>query len=226
MNALALSALLAAASAVGAATVSNPAIGYTVSLPAHWGLSQSKPLQDYFRDSTRAMRGQISIVRYSIDKSTYPTPASWSQAQFIAYKLSVENSVFPFGAVMYYDSSAAAKLGAVWSPEAYSVLYPGDGDPTYAEYIRYAAVGEYGYEIYAIGDSTDMSNNLDFYANVIGTLAFTPPLEGNGLSRWARRAPGTAADHWYDAMGRVRPAGRRPEGPRSALVPWNRKPGS
>jgi hypothetical protein len=224
VKALALSALLAAASA--AATVSNPVIGYSLSLPAHWGPSQSKPLHDYFRDSTRTLRSQISILRYSIDKATYPTPESWSQAQFIAYKLSVENSVYPFGAVMYYDTSAAAKIGPVWSPEAYSVFYPADGDPTYAEYIRYAAIGDYGYEIYAIGDSTDMSNNLDFYAGVIGTLTFTPPVEAIGIARLARRAPGTPAEHWYDAMGRVRSARRNPEGPRSALVPWNRKPGS
>jgi hypothetical protein len=225
VKALVFSALLAAASAVGAAAVSNPAIGYAITLPTHWGLSQSKPMQDYFRDSTRTLHSQISILRYAIDKATYPTPASWSQAQFIAYKLSVENSVFPFGAVMYYDSSAAAKIGAVWSPEAYSVLYPGDGDPTYAEYIRYAAVGDYGYEIYAIGDSTDMSNNLDFYANVIGTLAFSPPTEALANARLSHRAPGTAADHWYDATGRVRTSRRFPEGPRSALVPWFRRPG-
>jgi hypothetical protein len=226
VKALALSALLAAAPAIAAVSVSNPAIGYSISLPEHWGPSRTKPLQDYFRDSTRTLRSQISILRYSIDKATYPTPESWSQAQFIAYKLSVENSVFPFGAVMYYDSSAAAKIGTAWSPEAYSIFYPGDGDPTYAEYIRYAAIGDYGYEIYAIGDSTDMSNNLDFYAGMIGTVTFSPPIEAIGISRLARRAPGTAVEHWYDAMGRVRPAGRNPEGPRSALVPWNRKPGS
>jgi hypothetical protein len=225
VKALVLSALLGAASAAVAAAVSNPVIGYTITLPSHWGLSQSKHLQDYFRDSTRTLRSQISILRYAIDKATYPTPESWSQAQFIAYKLSVENSVFPFGAVMYYDSSAAAKIGTLWSPEAYSVLFPADGDPTYAEYIRYAAVGDYGYEIYAIGDSTDMSDNLDFYASVIGTLKFSTPSEALAKPRWDRRVPGTAADHWFDAMGRVRPPHRLPEGPHSALLPRFRKPG-
>jgi hypothetical protein len=225
VKALAFTALLALASAAGAAAVSNPAIGYTITLPSHWGLSQQKTLQDYFRDSTRTQRSQISIVRYTIDKSSYPTPESWSQAQFIAYKLSVENSAFPFGAVMYYDSSAAAKVGSVWAPEAYSVLYPGDGDPTYCEYIRYAAVGDYGYEIYAIGDSTDMTDNLDFYAGVIGTLKFSTPMASLGEIPGARRVPGTPAEHWYDAMGRKRGAARPMEGVRSALMPWFRKPG-
>jgi hypothetical protein len=87
-------------------------------------------------------------------------------------------------------------------------------------------VGDYGYEIYAIGDSTDMSNNLDFYAGIIGTLAFSPPVEAINVSRLARRVPGTAIDHWYDAMGRIRPSRRLPESQRSALVPGFRKPGS
>ncbi len=225
MKALALSAFLAVASASGAAALSNPEIGYSITLPPHWGISQAKPWQDYFRDSTRSVRSQISILRYTIDKSVYPTPESWSEAQFIAYKLSVENSAYPFGAVMYYDSSAAAKIGAIRAPEAYSMLFPGDGDPTYSEYIRYAAVGEYGYEIYAIGDSADMADHLDFYADVIATLQFSTPIEAIAIWRLAPRVPGTAADHWYDAMGRIRPARRFPDGPRSALVPRFRKPG-
>ncbi|MBW8889632.1 MAG: hypothetical protein JF616_17895 [Fibrobacteres bacterium] len=216
--------MTAALATAWAVDVSNPEIGYAVSLPAHWNLAQSKPLQDYFRDSTRAYHSQISILRYSIDKATYPTAASWSQAQFIAYKLSVENSVFPYGAVMYYDSSQVAKIGTVWAPEAYSVMYPADGDPTYCEYIRYAAVGNYGYEIYAIGDSTDMTNNLDFYTGVIATLKFSTPIEAVVQVPGARRAPGTPAEHWFDAMGRKRGSIGAPNGFRSVSL-WYLKPG-
>src|SRR4051812_42018826 len=216
--------MTAALATTWAADVSDPVIGYSITVPEHWSLALSKPLQDYFRDSTRAYHSQISILRYSIDKATYPTPESWSQAQFIAYKLSVENSVFPYGAIMYYDSSSAAKIGTVYAPEAYSVMYPGDGDPTYCEYIRYAAVGDFGYEIYAIGDSTDMTNNLDFYANVVSTLKFTTPTEAITRIPGARRAPGTPQEHWFDAMGRKRLSGRTPSEPRSASL-WYRKPG-
>jgi len=215
--------LFAALASAWAADVSDPIIGYAITLPAHWSLAQSKPLQDYFRDSTRAYHSQISILRYDIDKSTYPTPESWSQAQFIAYKLSVENSVFPYGAVMYYDSSSAAKLGTVWAPEAYSMLYPADGDPTYSEYIRYCAVGDFGYEIYAIGDSTDMTNHLDFYAGVISSLQFSTPIAGLAAPV-ARRVPGTPADHWFDAMGRKRVSARAQATTRNISL-WYRKPG-
>lgn len=225
MKALAFSAIAALACTAWAADVSNPVIGYTITLPDHWGPSQSKTLQDYFRDSTRTRRGQVSIVRYDIDKATYPTAQSWAQAQFIAYKLSVENSAFPYGAIMYYDSSSAAKIGTVWSPEAFSILFPADGDPTYCEYVRYCAIGDYGYEIYAIGDSTDMTNNVDFYAGLISTLQFSTPIASLPARTISRRRPGTAPEHWYDAMGRSRVSARKPEGPNSASI-WLAKPGS
>jgi hypothetical protein len=163
------------ASVACAGVVSDSNLGYSITLPANWNQLKLKPVQHYFRDSTRHYRSQISILKYDIDPAVYPSAASWSQAQFIAYKTSVETSVFPFGAIAYYDSTSAAKIGTLWSPEAFSVLYPADGDPTYAEYVRYTASGNVGYEIYAIGDSTDMTNNVDFYAGIIASLQFSPP---------------------------------------------------
>lgn len=161
---------------VSAGVVADANLGYSITLPSNWSQLKSKPAQHYFRDSTRAYKSQISIVKYDIDKASYPTPESWIQAQFIAYMLSVETSTYPFGAVAFFDSTAAAALGTHWAPEAFSVLYPADGDPTYCEFIRYCAVGDVGYEIYAIGDSTDMTKYVDFYAGIIASLTFTPPI--------------------------------------------------
>jgi hypothetical protein len=158
-----------------AGIVSDSNLGYAITLPASWVQLKTKPNQHYFRDGSKLYGSQISILKYEIDKATYPTPENWSQAQFIAYKLSVETSAFPFGAVEFYDTSSTAKLGAYWSPEAFSILYPADGDPTYCEFIRYCAVGNVGYEIYAIGDSADMMKNVDIYAGIIATLQFTAP---------------------------------------------------
>ena len=184
------------------ADVANPEIGYSLSLPVHWGQIKAKPVQDYFRDSTRTYRSQISIVKYAINKADYPTPQTWSQAQFIAYKVSVETSVFPYGVVTYYDSTQAAKIGTVWAPEAMSILYPADGDPTYVEYIRYCAIGDFGYEIYAIGDSTDMVKNVDYYAGIMATLKFTTPVAGIPVHPRHPDALRNAAG--YDATGRMR----------------------
>ncbi len=207
-----LTACLLWGNAVFAGVVSDSALGYSITLPSHWSQIKSKPAQHYFRDSTRAYKSQISILKYDIDKASYPTPESWTQAQFIAYMLSVETSTYPFGAIAFYDSTSKAELAAHWAPEAFSVLYPADGDPTYCEFIRYCAVGNVGYEIYAIGDSTDMIKNVDYYASIIATLAFTPPIlslspmrsEG-GLP--ARLEPGDPA---FDLLGRLSPVYRRP----------------
>lgn len=158
-----------------AGSVTDAALGYSVTLPPNWVELKTKPLQHYFRDTTKQYKSQLSIVRYALDKTIYPTPESWTEAQFIGYKLSVEHSVFPFGTITYYDSSKTSQLGTQWSPVAFSMLYPGDGDPTYCEYIRYVALGDFGYEIYAIGDSTDMVNKVDFYAEILATTRLLPP---------------------------------------------------
>ncbi|MEO7423984.1 MAG: hypothetical protein ABI036_02290 [Fibrobacteria bacterium] len=166
--------IAAISGAAFAGTVSDATLGYAVTLPPHWVQLKTKPDQHYFRDSSKQYHSQISILKYAIDGSTYPSARTWTEAQFIAYKLSVETSTYPFGAIAYYDSTSAAVLGSEWAPEAFSVLYPADGDPTYCEFMRYCAVGNTGYEIYAIGDSTDMIANVDFYAAIIATMRFTP----------------------------------------------------
>lgn len=214
-----LAACLLWSNALFAGVVSDSNLGYSITLPSNWSQLKSKPAQHYFRDSTKAYRSQISIVKYDIDKSSYPTPQSWTQAQFIAYKLSVETSSFPFGAIAFYDSTASAALGTHWAPEAFSVLYPADGDPTYCELIRYCAVGDVGYEIYAIGDSTDMVKNVDYYASIIASLEFTAPVLSiapkrlEGVRSVLDRADGPA----FDLLGRLIPQIRAPGGKKRAL---------
>ncbi len=156
-----------------AETITDASLGYSIILPTNWVQIKARTNQHYFRDSTKAHKSQLSLVVYSIDKITYPTAESWTQAQFIAYMLAVENSVFPFGSVAFYDSAASVKLHSYWAPEAYSIFYPGNGDATYSEYLRYTANGNYGYEIYAIGDSTDMANNVTYYSDIISTIQFS-----------------------------------------------------
>lgn len=207
-----LTACLLWGNAVFAGVVSDSALGYSISLPSNWSQIKAKPDQHYFRDSTRAYKSQISILKYAIDKASYPTPESWTQAQFIAYMLSVETSTYPFGAVAFFDSTSKAVLGTHWAPEAFSVLYPADGDPTYCEFIRYCVVGDIGYEIYAIGDSTDMTKHVDFYAGIIASLTFTPPV----LSISPMRPQGghsirlQSDEAAFDLLGRSSPVFRRP----------------
>ncbi len=200
-----------------AGVVSDVNIGYAVTLPPNWVQLKTKPIQHYFRDSTKQYRSQISILQYSLDKVTYPTPDTWTQAQFIGYMLSVETSAYPFGAVTYFDSTSAAKLGTHWAPEAFSVLYPADGNPTYCEYLRYCANGDFGYEIYAIGDSTDMANNVDFYAGIIATMQLSTPTAGLPPTlKIGTAAASEPKGKFFDLNGRSREILYRTSGPASA----------
>jgi hypothetical protein len=128
----------------------------------------------------------------------------------------VETSTFPFGAVAYYDSTAKAALGPHWAPEAFSLLYPADGDPTYCEFIRYTAIGSTGYEIYAIGDSTDMMKNVDYYADIIATLTFTTPILSLNPAGRKQRHNGLGRDFQpeFDLLGREVPEPRHRSGTR------------
>jgi hypothetical protein len=72
MKAIAFALSLFSASA-SAGIVSDSILGYTITLPAQWTQLKSKASQHYFRDSTKSYHGQISIVKYDIDKSIYPT---------------------------------------------------------------------------------------------------------------------------------------------------------
>lgn len=195
--------------------ISDAYLGYTITVPTNWMQVKSKPLQHHFRDSTSQYKSQISIVLHGIDKAAYPTPESWTQAQFIAYKLSVETSVYPFGAVTYFDSSRTTRLSGLWAPEAFSILYPADGTPTYCEFVRYCAMGDFGYEIYAIGDSLDMLNRVDYYADIIATLKLTAPSAGIAIRRAIRDPRAAATGTFLEVFDA---AGRRLQGPGAAMI--------
>lgn len=167
--------LLVLACRLQAALVSDAQLGYAITLPAGWFQVKTREEQHHFKDPSGQYPSRISILRSAIPKADYPTPHSWTQAQFIGYKIAVETSAFPFGSIAYYDSSASRKLGADWAPEAFSIMFPGDGQRTYCEFIRFCAQGDFGYEIYALGDSADMMNRVDYYAGIIATVVLNAP---------------------------------------------------
>jgi hypothetical protein len=183
-----------------AGTITDPTMGYTLQLPDHWEQIKSRDIHHHFKDSTGLRPAKLSILRYPIDSTDYPTPESWTQAQFIGYMLAVETSAFPFGLVTFYDSSSTRKLGQDWAPEVFSTFFPGDTTKPYCEYLRYCSHGNFGYEIYAIGDSTEMVNEVDYYANILSSIIFTTPIAS--LRPMARPAQGLLPVLFYDARGR------------------------
>jgi hypothetical protein len=149
-------------------TIAVHSLNYSVYLPDNWILDEKSDTQHVFYDTTYAYHGLVSIVRYKYDKSVYPTGDDWSRASFIAYMLVAEYSWDPWGAILYCDSSALSKQQDLWAPEAYAQYYTLDTAlDAWAEYIRYPASGEYGYDLYAISDTTDLAVNIGFYAAII-----------------------------------------------------------
>jgi hypothetical protein len=70
--------------------------------------------------------------------------------------------------VLYFDSSATCMQDSLWAPEAFSQFYALDTQVgAWNEYMRFAAAAQYGYELYAIGDTTDMKANVGLYVAII-----------------------------------------------------------
>ena len=149
-------------------TLTVHSLKYTVYLPDNWILDAKSDTQHVFYDTTYTYHGLVSIVRYKIDKSVYPTGEDWSRASFIAYMLVAEYSWDPWGAILYYDSSDLSKQQDLWAPETYAQYYTLDTAlDAWAEYIRFPASEEYGYDLYAISDTIDLAQNTGFYAAII-----------------------------------------------------------
>lgn len=188
-----------------AGIVTDTYLGYTIDLPGNWVQVKTRDQHHHFKDNSGTYPSRLSIIRHAVEKAEYPTPNTWTQTQFIGYKLAVETSAYPFGMVAYFDSSASRKLGADWAPEAFSILFPGDGQRTYCEFIRYASRGDWGYEVYAIGDSADMMNRVDYYAGILATVTFSEPtgIIKEGRRSLLRRKEGDELALTVDPQGRL-----------------------
>jgi hypothetical protein len=137
-------------------------------LPDNWVREVYSDTQHYFIDTTYFYPAQLSLKRYTIDTAMYKTADDWTQAHFVAYKLSVLYSVDPAGVVLYSNGDTTVKQGSLRATEAYSVFFSSDTTiGTWAEYIRFTAYGRYGYELYAISDTADMSKNIGVYAALL-----------------------------------------------------------
>jgi hypothetical protein len=181
---------------------------YRVYLPDDWVLEEASDSQHYFFDTTGAFASWLSIVRYDRSAADFPAPEDWTRAYFIAYKLVAQYSVDPWGAVLYYDSSATSTQGALWAPEAYAMFFALDtAVGGWSEYTRFTASGAYGYELYALGDTADMLTNLATYAAILQGI----DLPGSDVAVEYRQrpvvpvarhgVPGTSG-HVFDARGR------------------------
>lgn len=191
--------------------ISDPTLGYSIYLPADsWVRVVKSATHHQFYDTTFTNKSQVSIVRHSYASADFPTPESWTRANFIAYKLCVEYSFNPFGAMLYYDTAATVRQGISWATESYAAFMTIDtGLGAWSEFTRYTARNGYGWELYAIGDTADMKKNIGLYAGIIRLITLpgdtgTDIVRRTGRSVSLEPVAATRSGVVFDPMGRSR----------------------
>ncbi|MBN1980088.1 MAG: hypothetical protein JW795_01045 [Chitinivibrionales bacterium] len=157
---------IAALNIYAATTITSTKLGYQCYLPDNWICEVKSDTQHCFYDTTGTYGALLSLVRYQKSSDVYSTPEEWTMAHFIAYILYMD--YYPFGTVLFSDSSAAEKQGDLRATEIYLRFYTDDSlNYSWDEYVRYTATLNYGYELYAIGDTADMIANIGFYGALL-----------------------------------------------------------
>jgi hypothetical protein len=167
---------LLSGSVFSASTVTSAGIGISAYLPDNWIAVTEGDTAMTLSDTTYAYKSQITCRKHIINVADYPSAGSWTRSHFIAYLLVVQYSYDPFGAVLYFDSSAACRQDSLWAPEAFTEFYTLDTVlGAWNEYMQYTEAGSNGYEIYAIGDTADMKQNIGMYMAIISMMT----IDGN-----------------------------------------------
>ena len=199
---LLISALILALESWG--RISREDLGYSILLPEGWELTTTKENQDIWTYTDLKFNSALSIVRHPIDKSEFATPEEWTRAHFVAYKLVAETSQEPYGGVIVSDSSHERILpNGSWAPACYAVFLSATDDFAWEEFSVFSAHGDYGYEMYAIGDTLDMQKNIFDYAGILSTVNLS---KGSRLytSIKMRQQKSVQVKIWKDALGRKR----------------------
>lgn len=200
---------IAASSVMADKIITDATIGYSIYLPTdNWMRTIKTTDHHQFYDSTYSYKAQLSIVRHAYSTTDYANAKSWTRANFIAYKLCVEYSFNPFGAMLFYDTVTATQ-GTLWATESYATFFTLDtAIGAWSEYTRYTANSTYGYELYALGDTADMRKNIGVYSALLklvklpgSTPVFVlPPATGHHGT--AALKPKDANAVLFDPLGR------------------------
>ncbi len=161
--------LLAIQLAYSSTIVTDTELNYSIFLPENWVHRVVSPQHHRFYDTTGNYRSQINLIRHSFCNYDYPTSKDWTMVNFIAYELTVKNVHNPLGIFLYGDSSSSLiQPDSLQAAEIYARFCYLDESPLYwEEFVRFAATDTFGYEMYVLGDTLDMQNNVGFYAAII-----------------------------------------------------------
>ncbi len=198
--------LLGAAALFADTTYVDNQLKFQAFLPNNWICVAENDSERLFEDTTFTYPGLLSLTRYTIDTTLYKTADQWTQAHYLGYKLSVEYSVDPAGVILYSNSDSTVRQGTLQAAEAYSLFFSSDTSiGSWAEYVRFTGAGKCGYELYAISDTADMSNNIGFYAAILQGIVIDPESRVISLMAFLRRAKSLQkmlSSPLYDPLGR------------------------
>lgn len=158
---------------ISAEILSDNIIGYTISLPNGWIRQIVDSTHHIFEDTTNKHRSVVGVKVYNFDEyqSSF-TEKEWISLHFWMYYFLV--SVDSTNVVLYFDTLVATEKNKKFTADIYTVFFDPEGTVgDIAEYIRYTATGNKGYEIYAIGPVSDVDSNLVDYVNLIDSLTVT-----------------------------------------------------
>jgi len=230
-RAVALS-LLILGSTFADTTVDLLAIGCSVILPDNWTVEQnnSSTTQYYLYDTTATYKATCSVVRHARNTTDFPTNNDWTRGHYNAYLLLARFSYEPRGVVLYTDSSQNRTQNGSWAPETYCQFYSTDtslADYSWGEFTKYASTGNYGYEMYAIGDTLDLALNIGLYVAILRSITFPGNAKVSG--RFAPETRLTPVTHptvdtrWVTPLGRVFPAVSPGKTPTGLYLSFDRK---
>ena len=149
-------------------TIVNSTMGFSAYLPDNWVATQVSDSHVTFNDTKFTYNSQIVIKKHNINVVDFPLATNWTRAHFIAYLMVVNYSYDPFGTILYFDSTSNSQQDSLWAPEAFSEFYTIDTSlGSWNEYMRFTESGTSGYELYAIGDTADMKQNIGMYMAII-----------------------------------------------------------
>ncbi|MBN1129680.1 MAG: hypothetical protein JXA71_11870 [Chitinispirillaceae bacterium] len=192
--------------------ITDPTLGYSIYLPGDsWTRVIRNANHHQFYDTTFTYESQVSIVRHPYSSDDFPTPESWTRANFIAYKLSIDYSFDPWAAMLYYDTASTVRQGTGWATESYSTFFSLDTFcGAWSEYTRFTARKDYGWELYAIGDTADMMKNIGTYAAILLMVQLPSDSNARVIPRHIaagqalnRSAISSKTDRYYDPLGRM-----------------------
>jgi hypothetical protein len=192
------------------------ALGYSIELPDGWEHMGESDSQDVFYDAAGGAKSYLSVIRHPWQSGEWSGDESWTRSHLISYLITARLGSNPWGSVVWYDSSSsAATLGDLWAPEAYTRFFSADAtaENAWGEYIIFTSSNQVGYEIYAIGDTTDMNTNVITYSSILRSIRIVPNDNANTALRPMNQSIHTPATmRRFDLRGRLLP---RSDAPRS-----------